>query len=119
MLVAHNVQKGEWACQVPFFPPHQTAEVTVLLVSLFLIIVPVYCVLVLYVLVLVPEFFGIHLVAVVVATVITFSLVTPTLPQTSQLIDFSPFGPCVSTMPLSSVAILLGLCYTLFFLFCF
>eukprot|EP00903_Cladosiphon_okamuranus_P019518 g17949.t1 len=26
VLVAHNVQKGEWACQVPFFPPHQTAE---------------------------------------------------------------------------------------------
>ena len=28
MLVAHNVQKGEWACQVPFFPPHETAEVS-------------------------------------------------------------------------------------------
>lgn len=28
MLVAHNVQKGEWACQVPFFPPLQTAEVS-------------------------------------------------------------------------------------------
>lgn len=28
VLVAHNVQKGEWACQVPFFPPHQTAEVS-------------------------------------------------------------------------------------------
>lgn len=27
MLVAHNVQKGEWACQVPFFPPYQTHEV--------------------------------------------------------------------------------------------
>ncbi|CBJ25915.1 Monooxygenase [Ectocarpus siliculosus] len=26
VLVAHNVRKGEWACQVPFFPPHQTAE---------------------------------------------------------------------------------------------
>ncbi|CAM9098191.1 unnamed protein product [Laminaria digitata] len=26
VLVAHNVQEGEWACQVPFFPPHQTAE---------------------------------------------------------------------------------------------
>lgn len=28
VLVAHNVQKGEWACQVPFFPPHQTAKVS-------------------------------------------------------------------------------------------
>lgn len=27
VLVAHNVQEGEWACQVPFFPPHQSAEV--------------------------------------------------------------------------------------------
>ncbi|CAM9420896.1 unnamed protein product, partial [Discosporangium mesarthrocarpum] len=26
VLVAHNVQEGEWACQVPFFPPQQTKE---------------------------------------------------------------------------------------------
>ncbi len=28
VLVAHNVQKGEWACQVPFFPPYETKEVS-------------------------------------------------------------------------------------------
>lgn len=28
VLVAHNVQEGEWACQVPFFPPHQTSAVS-------------------------------------------------------------------------------------------
>ncbi|CAM9141189.1 unnamed protein product [Choristocarpus tenellus] len=26
VLVAHNVQEGEWACQVPYFPPHQSKE---------------------------------------------------------------------------------------------
>jgi hypothetical protein len=28
VMVAHNIEQGEWACQVPYFPPFESKEVS-------------------------------------------------------------------------------------------
>jgi hypothetical protein len=34
VMVAHNIEQGEWACQVPYFPPFESKEVSEALVLL-------------------------------------------------------------------------------------